>query len=130
MEEDQQIAQEVEQQARQAEQEEQEAARREKEKKHPKINDFKTESAVGNFIIPRPLTYALNKLENFEYVELFYFTMEGCLDAQNNQRSEADDTFGLYKVGETISLRSISAVQASKNTIQDADLTWNCYDFD
>lgn len=125
VEEDQQLLLAAEQQARQIQQEEQEAARREKEKKRPKLNDFQVDSVIGNFIEPRPSTYALNKLENFEYVELFYFTLEGCLDAQSNHRTEVDDTYGLSRVGDLVSLRSISAVRASKNVIQDTDLSWN-----
>ena len=110
---------------REQEAEERDTARREREKKRPKMNDFDTNKSVGSFIAPRPSTYALNKLENFEYVELFYFTREGCLDAQNHQRTEADDALGLSKVGDLVSFRSISAVRASKNVILDANLSWN-----
>jgi hypothetical protein len=124
VEEDQQAANEAERQAREQEQDELATARREREKKRPKINDFDLNSSVGSYITPRPSTYAINKLENFDYVELFYFTREGCLDALNNQRTEADDAYGLSKIGDLVSFRSISAVRASKNAIQDIDLTW------
>jgi hypothetical protein len=116
---------EADQLARQQEQEEQDLAQREKEKKKPKISDFEANHSVSSFIPPHPSSYALNKLESFEYVELFYFTLEGCLDAQSNQCTEADDAYGLSRVGDMVSFRSISAVQASKNVIQDVDLLWN-----
>jgi hypothetical protein len=125
IEDEQRDREEADQLARQQEQEEQDRARREKEKKKPKIGDFEANRSVSSFIPPRPSSYALNKLESFEYVELFYFTLEGCLDAQSNQRTEADDAYGLSRVGDMVSFRSISAVRASKNVIQDVDLSWN-----
>ena len=125
VEEDQLAQEETDRLAREQEQDEQEAARREREKKKSKMNDFDTNRSVGGFITPRPSTFATNKLENFDYIELFYFTREGCLDAMSSQRTEADDTFGLSKMGDLVSLRSISALRASKNVIQDVDLTWN-----
>ena len=81
IEDEQRAREEADQLARQQEQEEQDAARREKEKKKPKIGDFEANRSVSTFIPPRPSSYALNKLESFEYIELFYFTLEGCLDA-------------------------------------------------
>lgn len=114
VEEDQLAQEETDRLAREQEQDEQEAARREREKKKSKMNDFDTNRSVGGFITPRPSTFATNKLENFDYIELFYFTREGCLDAMSSQRTEADDTFGLSKMGDLVSLRSISALRASK----------------
>jgi hypothetical protein len=125
LEEDQNALVENERLLREQEEQEQELARRKREKKKPKINNFDTNRLVGSFITPRPSTYALNKLESFEYVELFYFTREGCLDAQTNQRTEADDAYGLTRVGEVLSFKSISAIRASKNVIQDVNLTWS-----
>lgn len=123
-EEDQQAADEADRLARELEQNELDTARRECEKKKPKINDFDVNSSVGSYITPCPSTYAINKLENFDYIELFYFTREGCLDALSNQRTEANDTYGLSKIGDFVSFWSISAVQASNNVVQDVDLTW------
>jgi hypothetical protein len=103
---------------------EQEAERREAEKKKPKMNGFDANATVDDFIIPRPATYALNKLESFEYIELWYFTQEGCLDALENHRFQAEDALGFAKVGDTLALKQLAAVKASRNAIKDADLTW------
>ena len=124
VEEDQQAADEAEHLAREQELDELATAHHEHEKKKPKINNFNINSSVGSYITPHPSTYAINKLENFDYVKLFYFTQEGCLDALNNQCTEADDTYRLSKIGDIISFRSISVIWASKNVIQDVDLTW------
>jgi hypothetical protein len=103
---------------------EEEAERREAEKKKPKMNGFDVNTTVDDFITPRPATYALNKLESFEYIELWYFTQEGCLDALENHRFQTEDALGFAKVRDTLALKQLSAVKASRNAIKDADLTW------
>ena len=35
-----------------------------------------------------------------------------------------DDTFSLAKIGDSLALRQLSAVKASRNAVKDADLTW------
>lgn len=122
---DKQARDEVERLAKEQENQEKELARRERDKKRPRLADFDSNRMVGSYIAPRPSTYALNKLENFEYVELYYFTKEGCIDALNNHHSEASDAYGLTRVGDTVGLRQVAAVKSSKNVIQDADLSWN-----
>ena len=64
---------------------EQEAERAEAEKKKPKMKDFDEAATVGSFIGPRPAQYALRRLEEFEYVKLWYLTSEGCADASQSQ---------------------------------------------
>ena len=81
--------------------------------------------AVGNYIAPRPAQYALWRIEEFEYVELWYFTPEGCNDTTHLQLTQYDDTFGLTKVDDMVSLKSISSLKASKNVILDAELTFH-----
>jgi hypothetical protein len=102
---------------------EEEVERHEAEKK-PKMNGLDVNTMVDDFITPRPATYALNKLESFEYIELWYFTQEGCLDALENHCFQTKDTLGFTKVGDTLALKQLSAVKASHNAIKDADLTW------
>jgi hypothetical protein len=108
--EDQQVADKADCLARELEQDELDTACCEREKKRPKINDFDTNSLVGSYITPHPSTYTINKLESFDYVELFYFTCEGCLDTQSNLCTEADDAYGLSKIGNFVSFRSISTI--------------------
>ncbi|KAG1784875.1 uncharacterized protein HD556DRAFT_1314729 [Suillus plorans] len=57
--------QEAAQQEAEAEKEKVEA-----EKKKPKMNGFDEASSVGDSIAPRPSQYAIQKLNNFDYVEL------------------------------------------------------------
>jgi hypothetical protein len=94
------------------------------EKKKPKMNSFSKDSMVHDFIAPRPSAYALRRLEEFDYLELWYFTQEGCADASQNQHTQNEDTFSLTRIDDMVSLRPVSALKASKNVVQDIDLTW------
>jgi hypothetical protein len=107
-----------------AREQEAEAERAEVIKKRPKMRDFAVGKKISDSIAPRPSTFALNKLENYEYVELWYFCPEGCQDAANNLRTTADETFGLAKIDNIVSIRSISSSVASRHVIKDQDLTW------
>ncbi|KAF8809688.1 hypothetical protein BYT27DRAFT_7209973 [Phlegmacium glaucopus] len=94
------------------------------ERKKPKMKDFDDAAAVGNYIAPRPAQYALRRIEDFEYVELWYLTPEGCTDATQHQQTQNDDTFGLTKVDDMVTLKSLSSLKASKNVIPDNELSF------
>lgn len=98
----------------------------EDDKKKNKLRDFAEHSAVRTTpAVGRPSKYALKKLADFEYVELYYFTVNACKEAAECERSMADDTFTLSKVDDTIALRLINAHKPSTKTVPDARLTWN-----
>jgi hypothetical protein len=94
------------------------------EKKKPKMKDFDDVVTVGSYIAPRPAQYALKRIEDFEYVELWYLTPEGCADATQHQSTQDDDVFGLAKSNDMVALKSLSSVKASKNVIPDGELTF------
>ena len=84
-----------------------------KTKKKPKLQPgFDKNKIVSNFITPRPAAFALNKLENFEFVELWYFTDEGCLDASDTHRTVADEAFGLSKVDGFVALKPVASFRS------------------
>ncbi|KAF8812014.1 hypothetical protein BYT27DRAFT_7088397, partial [Phlegmacium glaucopus] len=103
---------------------EREEERAEPEKRKPKMKDFDDTAAVGNYIAPRPAQYALRRIEDFEYVELWYLTPEGCTDATQHQHTQNDDTFGLTKVDDMVTLKSVSSLKASRNVIPDNELSF------
>src|SRR5258708_4152800 len=95
---------EAEQVARLAQAEEAEALRQEREaaereeqqereKKKPKLNAVSPNKPIRTAIIARPSRFALHKLEEFEYIELSYFTPEGCEEASRNEHTVADSAF-------------------------------------
>lgn len=96
----------------------------EAEKRKPAMKDFDDAIIVGNYIAPRPSQYALRRIEDFEYVELWYLTPEGCSEASQHQLTQNEDTFGLSRVDSMVTLKSISSMKASKNVIPDAELTF------
>ncbi|KAJ7662769.1 hypothetical protein DFH06DRAFT_947017, partial [Mycena polygramma] len=101
-----------------------EAERKEAEKKKPKLADFDDSRAIGDHIATRPSPFAVKKLNDFCYVELYYFTPEGCADAADQQRSVAEDAFALARTDDALALRPISSFRSSRNVIKDSDLTW------
>ncbi|KIJ18223.1 hypothetical protein PAXINDRAFT_71517, partial [Paxillus involutus ATCC 200175] len=74
------------------------------ENKKPKMNNFNNEAKVGNIIIPRPSQYAVIKLKNFEFIELWYFSPEGCRDTAKSSSSTMEDTFGIAKVDDILTM--------------------------
>ncbi|KAJ6618628.1 hypothetical protein B0H10DRAFT_2217583 [Mycena sp. CBHHK59/15] len=103
-----------------------EAERLEAEKKKPKLGVFDSTLAIPDYLGPRVSSFAKKKLEDKEYVELWYWTKEGCLDAESLRGGvEADDSFGITQVGSTLSLKPLTAYKASKKVLRDEDLSWS-----
>ena len=98
--------------------------RKELEKKRPKINDFNDDKMVGDFVLPRPSQFAIGKLKSFSFTELWYFTEEGCSEAQESSRALPDDAYGITRVDDLVALKPVTAFKASKNVIPDVDLSW------
>ncbi|KAF8837056.1 hypothetical protein BDN67DRAFT_909952, partial [Paxillus ammoniavirescens] len=100
-----------------------ERERIELEKKKPKMNDFDNKVEVGNVIIPRPSQYAILKLKKFEFIELWYFSPEGCRDAAKSSSSTMEDTFGISKVDDILTMRPVTALKQSRNVVNNCDLS-------
>jgi len=79
---------------------------------------------VSDHIMPQPSKFAIGKLKSFNFVELWYFTDEGCTKAQDSSRAQSDDAYGLMRVDNLVALKLVASFKASQNVIQDADLTW------
>ena len=78
--------------------------KKEQEKKKPKIGDFDKGWMVSDHVIPQPSQFAIGKLKSFNFVELWYFTDEGCHEAQDSSKAQSDDAYGLMRL--TTSSRS------------------------
>ncbi|KAH0829224.1 hypothetical protein J3R83DRAFT_2789 [Lanmaoa asiatica] len=105
--------------------EEAENEKREAEKKKPKIGDFNVGLAFPSVIVQRPSQYALQKIASFDFVELWYFSPEGCKDAAKHIRSSADDAFGLTNCNDILTLRPVASVKASQNARADNQLSFS-----
>ncbi|KAG0694955.1 hypothetical protein DFH29DRAFT_838020, partial [Suillus ampliporus] len=102
--------------------------RKETEKKKPKINDFKVGTSVGDTLTPRPSQYAIHKLKSFEYVELWYFSPDGCKETADEAKSSADGTYGFTKVDDFIALKPVASFKPSHKVVQDHSLEWRQFD--
>lgn len=116
---------EEEEEQRRLEEQEAEQERKDAEKKKPKINDFDSALASPSVIVPRPSQYAIQKLASFEFVEMWYFSPEGCAEAACNHRSQADDAFGLAASNDILTIRPVASVKASKNARPNYELTFS-----
>ncbi|KIK81734.1 hypothetical protein PAXRUDRAFT_15075 [Paxillus rubicundulus Ve08.2h10] len=86
------------------------------------MNDFDDKVEVGDVIIPCPSQYAVLKLKNFEFIELWYFSPKGCRDAAKTSTSTMEDTFGISKVDDILTMRPIATLKQSHNVVNDCDL--------
>lgn len=86
-----------------------EEARLARERKRPRLGKIHLDRDTPSYLPPRPCAYALHKLEKGEYVELWYFTLEGCAAAAN-ECSTAQE-----------------AHRASRHVLPDEKLTWDQY---
>lgn len=78
------------------------------------MNSFTPGSSVADILIYPPSQYTLQKLNLFDFVKLWDFTLKGHMDvAKYSSKSQADDTFGLSRADEHLTVHSIASVRAS-----------------
>ena len=97
-------------------------AKQAQEKKIPTIGDFEEDAPPPNIITCRPSQYALQRIAAYEYIEMWYFTRDGCFEAMKQAHSQADDAFGLLSTNKVLILRPVVLVKASKNAKADHEL--------
>ncbi|KIK81216.1 hypothetical protein PAXRUDRAFT_15354 [Paxillus rubicundulus Ve08.2h10] len=96
---------------------------KETEKKKPKMNTFTLGTLVADILVHPPSPYALQKLSTYDFVELWYFTLAGRMDAAKfSNKSQADDTFGISRVDDHLTVRSIASVRASRGVLPNHEL--------
>ncbi|KAJ7923159.1 hypothetical protein B0H13DRAFT_2316690 [Mycena leptocephala] len=100
------------------------AERKETDKKKPKLATFDASQSVPDYLAPRPSNFAKHKLEQFEYCELWYFTIEGCSDADSTRTAQADEAYSLTQTDSGLALQPLSSFRASKRVVRDENLTW------
>ena len=93
-------------------------------KKKPTYVDFNLETPIPDRIPLTPSEYAVGKMQNIEYVELWYFTTEGRNDAGKISPSVANNTYSLADTTSGLALQPIKASKASRNVVIDESLSW------
>ena len=94
-------------------------------KKKLTFPDFDENASVPNKLPFFPAQFALDKVKAMEYVELWYFTSEGILDASKVTPMADNDSFGLLNTSSGFTFQHIRASKASRNVICDEALTWD-----
>ena len=87
--------------------------------------DFEEDSTIPKSLPFFPAQYAMDKIKNLEYVDLWYFTTEGILDASKVTHTVADDTFGLLHTDLGLMFQQVKATRASCNVLKDEQLSWD-----
>ncbi|KAG2034953.1 hypothetical protein BDR03DRAFT_817940, partial [Suillus americanus] len=104
-----------------------EKERAEADKKKPKMNGFDESTAVGDFLSPCPAQYAIQKLTNYKFVELWYFSLDGCREALKSSRSIAENDLGLTRIDDQLTIRPASAFKGSKAALADHELPFSTF---
>ena len=74
------------------------------------MNLFTPGSSITNILVHPPSQYILQKIGSFNFVKLWYFTLEVYMDTtKSTSKSQADDTFGISKVNDHLTVHSITA---------------------
>ena len=76
---------------------------------------------VADHVMPRPSQFTIGKLKSFNFVELWYFTDEGCAEAQDTSKAQSDDAYGITKVDDLVALKPVVSFKASQNVVPDVD---------
>ncbi|KAI6153042.1 hypothetical protein BKA82DRAFT_3971110, partial [Pisolithus tinctorius] len=97
---------------------------RDTECKKPQMADFTIGRPPPRILVNRPSQYTTNKLASCDYIELWYFSPEGCNDMAKHARSNADDAFGISSTRDLLTLRPVASVKASQNARVDHNLNF------
>ncbi|EGN93852.1 hypothetical protein SERLA73DRAFT_24110, partial [Serpula lacrymans var. lacrymans S7.3] len=89
------------------------------------FNEIDTKTTISDFVIDKPSPYAINKVESGDYIELWYFTVEGCRDAFAHQHTIANTLSMITNDNNQVALKPAASYCASKNAKHDEDLTLN-----
>jgi hypothetical protein len=100
-------------------------------RKKPKLGAFAATASIGSEISSKPSTFAINKLRDMKYIELYCFTPAGCRDHAGQRLSTADEAFGFTygispdgSANSSLTLKPVSALAHPGKIIPDENLTW------
>lgn len=100
-------------------------------RRKPKLGDFPSNTSIRNEVTLKPSAFAINKLRDMKYIELYCFTPAGCRDHANQRLSTADEAFGFTygitpdgSASNSLTLKPVSALAHPGKIIPDENLTW------
>jgi hypothetical protein len=96
-----------------------------------KLGAFSATTTIGDKVALKPSTFAINKLKEKKYIELYCFTPAGCRDHANLRLSTAEEAYSFSygsspenPAGSTLTLKPVSALSHPRKIIPDENLTW------
>jgi hypothetical protein len=100
-------------------------------RKKPKLGTFAATASIGDEIALKPSAFAINKLKDMKYIELYCFSPAGCRDHANQRMSTAEEAFGFSygiapdgSTGSALTLKPVSALAHPGKIVPDENLTW------
>ncbi|KIJ96727.1 hypothetical protein K443DRAFT_134067 [Laccaria amethystina LaAM-08-1] len=97
---------------------EEEAEGKVKVKKRPKLKDFVIKKPVWDTTQLCPSWFTIHKLKDPNYVELHYFTLEGCMEAAKQDCTITQDAFMFAKLDNTLLLKLMALFKPSNKEFQ------------
>ena len=76
------------------------------------------------FLDVQPAQHVIKRLKKKEYVELWYFTVQGCQDAAASDLISPKETFGFISTEKGVVIQSVNVVAISSRVVRDEDLSW------
>ncbi|KAK7006883.1 hypothetical protein R3P38DRAFT_3325909 [Favolaschia claudopus] len=72
-------------------------------------------------LLPRPSQFAKKKVANYDFVDLWYFTYAGCVDAAKSNRGvTSEDTYGITGSDDMLALAPVSLSKPSDKVMEAA----------
>ncbi|KAF8880732.1 hypothetical protein BD779DRAFT_1547673 [Infundibulicybe gibba] len=81
---------------------------------------------ISSTLPSRPSQFAINKVQNYEYVDLWYFTPDGYAEAARQAKATDNEGFTLAG-GESGEHLGLKAMTTASNAILDEVLPWNVF---
>lgn len=99
--------------------------RAEREKKRPKVKDFAPQKQASSHSVARPSQFAINKVKQLEYCEMWYFTPQGCEDAKLSDKTASSSSLTLAQGEAGLILTPASIHKPSAKVVPDEKLSWH-----
>ncbi|KAF9784544.1 hypothetical protein BJ322DRAFT_989235, partial [Thelephora terrestris] len=85
--------------------------------------DLDQDAMIGDKVPNRPLRFAINKIKAMEYIDLWYFTTEGCKEG-SQAIPTASAAFSILNTETGVTFQPVDSAKPSKKAIIDEHLTW------
>lgn len=93
--------------------------------KEPIVVDFDPESKIPDRLPQKAARFAVERVQNIDWVQLHYFTKEGTEEAANDPAILLNNSLQLVETENGFSLQHTKSAKPAKNVVEDEDLTWS-----